>query len=75
MTAPLLGSFLALASISAAASRPDMLVSSDWLAQHLSDSKLVILHVSANRAAYDAGHLPGARFIALSELVVNRDGI
>ena len=75
MTAPLLGSFLALASMSAAASRPDMLVSSDWLAQHLSDSKLVILHVSANRSAYDAGHLPGARFIALSELVVNRDGI
>jgi thiosulfate/3-mercaptopyruvate sulfurtransferase len=75
MTTKFLGSFLAFASLSAAASRSDMLVSSDWLTQHLTDSKLVILHVSANRAVYDAGHIPGARFVALSELVVNRDGI
>ena len=75
MTTKFLGSFLAFASLSAAAVRSDMLVSSDWLTQHLTDSKLVILHVSANRAVYDAGHIPGARFVALSELVVNRDGI
>src|SRR5436190_12391286 len=75
MTTKFLRSFLVFASLSAAASRSDMLVSSDWLTQHLTDSKLVILHVSANRAVYDAGHIPGARFVALSELVVNRDGI
>jgi thiosulfate/3-mercaptopyruvate sulfurtransferase len=75
MTARFLGSFLTLATAAAAASRPDMLVSSDWLAQHLTDSKLVILHVSGNRTAYDAGHIPGARFVAQSDLVVTRDGI
>ena len=35
----------------------------------------MVLHVAANRAAYDAGHVPGARFVAQSELVVTRDGI
>ncbi len=64
-----------LAGTAAAASRPDMLVSTDWLAQHLADSKVVILHVSGNRTAYDAGHIPGARFVALSSLVVTINGI
>jgi thiosulfate/3-mercaptopyruvate sulfurtransferase len=58
-----------------AAPHPEMLVSTDWLAQHLSDPKLVILHVSANRNAYDAGHIPGARFVPLSDLVVTRNGV
>ena len=57
------------------ATRSDMLVSADWLAQHLNDSKIVILHVSANKTAYDAGHIPGARFVPQSDLVVTRDGI
>jgi thiosulfate/3-mercaptopyruvate sulfurtransferase len=59
----------------AAAPHPEMLVSTDWLAQHLSETKLVILQVSANRNAYDAGHIPGARFIPLSDLVVTRNGV
>lgn len=55
---------------------PDkMLVQTDWLAAHLSDKNLVILHVGANRAAYDAGHIPGARFVALGEIAVTRNGI
>jgi thiosulfate/3-mercaptopyruvate sulfurtransferase len=64
-----------MAVMAAGASRPEMLVSTEWLSQHLADAKLVILHVSANRAAYDAGHVPGARFVPLSDLVVTRDGI
>ena len=52
-----------------------MLVQTDWLATHLSDKNLVILHVGANRADYDAGHIPGARFVALSEIAVTRNGI
>ncbi len=53
----------------------NMLVQTSWLAAHLSDKNLVILHVGANRAGYDAGHIPGARFLALSEIAVRRDGI
>jgi len=69
------GSFLAASVLAAAATRPDMLVTSDWLAQHLNDSKLVILHVSANRTAYDAGHIPGARFVSQGDILVTRDGV
>ena len=74
MKAELFASLLALASISAAATRTDMLVSTDWLAKHLTDPKIVILHVSGNRTAYDAGHVPGARFVPLSDIAVTRTG-
>src|SRR3954468_14077334 len=65
----------ALTAAAAPALRTDMLVSTDWLAQHLSDPKVVILHASANRTVYDAGHIPGARFIALADFVVTRNGV
>lgn len=52
-----------------------MLVSTDWLAKHSTDAGVVILHVAATRAGYDSGHIPGARFVALGELAVTRDGI
>ena len=55
-----------LIAAAAPAVRSDMLVSTDWLAQHLKDPKLVVLHVSRDRKAYDAGHIPGARFLALT---------
>jgi thiosulfate/3-mercaptopyruvate sulfurtransferase len=61
--------------MAAPATRSDLLVSTDWLAQHLKDPKLVILHVARERGAYDGGHIPGARFLPLSELIVTRDGI
>ena len=54
------------ASLLAAASRPDMLVSTDWLAGHLTDPNVVVVHVSRDRAAWDTGHIPGARFLALA---------
>ncbi len=70
-----LGVFLTLCAVAGAATRSDMLVSTDWLAQHLKDSNLVILHVAANRAAYDEGHVPGAQFVMLGSIAINRDGI
>jgi len=39
---------------------PDVLVSTDWVAQHLNDSSLRIVEVDVDTAAYDQGHLPGA---------------
>jgi thiosulfate/3-mercaptopyruvate sulfurtransferase len=64
-----------LIAAAAPAVRSDMLVSTDWLAQHLKDPKLVVLQVSRDRKAYDAGHIPGARFLALTDIAVTRDGI
>jgi len=66
---------LPLLAAAAPAVRSDMLVTTAWLAQHMKDPHIIILHVSRDTKAYDAGHIPGARFLALSDLVVTRDGI
>src|SRR3954449_662892 len=44
-----------------------LLVDAGWLAQHLSDRDLVLLHVGG-KAEYDAGHIAGARYITLEDL-------
>lgn len=54
---------------------PSMLVSTDWLANHLHDSNLVILCVADDVDFYSRGHIPGAHLIRSSELLVTRDGI
>lgn len=55
--------------------RGHMLVSTDWLARHLADPAVVILHVARERADYDAGHLPGARFLAVGQITTTRDKV
>jgi thiosulfate/3-mercaptopyruvate sulfurtransferase len=47
--------------------RSDILVSTAWLSEHLRDPNLVLLHVG-ERQEYDAGHLPGARYVSLSDI-------
>jgi thiosulfate/3-mercaptopyruvate sulfurtransferase len=39
----------------------------DWLAQHINDPKLVLLHTGA-REEYDAEHIPGALFLPVSDI-------
>jgi thiosulfate/3-mercaptopyruvate sulfurtransferase len=48
------------------------LVSTTWLAEHLHDADLVVL---AADDAYGAGHIPGARQVALPNVSVERDGL
>lgn len=55
--------------------RSELLVSTEWLASHLNDPKIVVLHIARERAHYDQGHIPGARFIAWNELTTTRDGL
>lgn len=55
--------------------RSEMLVSTEWLAANLKDPKVFVLHVARERSIYDAGHIPGARFIAWSDFVAARDGV
>jgi thiosulfate/3-mercaptopyruvate sulfurtransferase len=40
--------------------RPEMLVSSEWLAQHLHDLGLRLIEVDVDTSAYDQGYIPGA---------------
>jgi thiosulfate/3-mercaptopyruvate sulfurtransferase len=52
---------------------PEMIVSAHWLSEHLTDPKVVILHVAEKRSEYDKGHIPGARFLALEDFIVGED--
>jgi thiosulfate/3-mercaptopyruvate sulfurtransferase len=47
--------------------RSDVLVTSDWLAAQLKDPKLVLFHIG-EKPEYDAGHIPGARFLELHDV-------
>ena len=47
-----------------------VVVSTDWLGKHLNDPNLVLLHVG-DRKEYDAGHIPGARYVALDDISVS----
>jgi thiosulfate/3-mercaptopyruvate sulfurtransferase len=54
----------------AASARDALLVSPAWLAQHLHDPDLVLLHVG-DADEYAAAHLPGARLVKLGAVSVS----
>lgn len=62
---------------------PETLVSTDWLSAHLGDPDLRVLDGSWHmpgegrdaRAAYEAGHIPGARFFDLDEVSDHRSDL
>ncbi len=64
-----------LSEVRVPTTRDSMLVSTEWLTRHLQDPDIVILHIGRERADYEKGHIPGARFIAFSEMVVTRGGV
>ena len=47
-----------------------VVVSTEWLAAHLKDPNLVLLHVGQQKE-YDAGHIPGARYVKLDDISVS----
>jgi len=47
----------------------EMLVSTEWLAEHLTDPQLVILHYGM-KSAYDQEHIPGARYVTIWEFLI-----
>lgn len=49
-------------SIRRAADDPGRLVSVEWLAEHLQDPDLRIVHVAPNRRVYNRRHVPGATY-------------
>jgi thiosulfate/3-mercaptopyruvate sulfurtransferase len=52
-----------------------MLVSTDWLAAHLNDPKVVILQAGEKRGAYEKEHIPGARFLNDADYTVGHQGL
>ncbi len=55
---------------SARPTRADLTVTSAWLADHLRDADLVLLHVG-EKAEYEKGHIPGARFVSMSDVALS----
>jgi thiosulfate/3-mercaptopyruvate sulfurtransferase len=53
--------------------REAFLVSTTWLAQHLGDADLVLLHIG-EKPEYDSHHIPGARYVALPDLSAPGEG-
>jgi len=43
-------------------------VSTQWLAEHLNDPSVVVLHLANIRRDYTAGHVPGARFLWVNDI-------
>lgn len=72
-----LACFLAATSAAALAQpvRRNLLVSTDWLASHLNDPKLIVLHVTRTPKTYQDGHIPGARLLAWDRFTTTRDGV
>jgi thiosulfate/3-mercaptopyruvate sulfurtransferase len=56
----------------AANARLDMTVTPQWLAAHMADPSLVILHMG-KKDEYEQRHIPGARLVSLSDIAVGRD--
>jgi thiosulfate/3-mercaptopyruvate sulfurtransferase len=54
---------------------PGVLVSVDWLAEHLQDSSIVLLHVGMPSARSAGEFIPHARFMNYQEIVQVRDGL
>lgn len=64
----LIVSVAANARVDGAADKPDLLVTTAWLAAHLHDENLVVLHAHWTNGSYKKGHIPGARFLWLNSL-------
>ena len=58
-----------LAGVTFAKTRPEMLVRTEWLAQHAKDPDIVILHVGTPKD-YEEGHIPGARLVRLADISI-----
>jgi thiosulfate/3-mercaptopyruvate sulfurtransferase len=55
--------------------RQEMLVTTAWLAENLSEPDVVVLCITSTPDFYAKGHIPGARQIKLSDIAITRDGV
>jgi thiosulfate/3-mercaptopyruvate sulfurtransferase len=52
-----------------------IIVSTEWLAAHLSDASVIVLDVDRDPNAYRDGHIPGARYLDYMTVVASHDGL
>jgi thiosulfate/3-mercaptopyruvate sulfurtransferase len=71
-----IGSFFSGSCFAAAgAAHPEMLVSTEWLADHLNDPKVIVLQAGSDRGSYEKEHIPGARFLSSDDFTTGDQGL
>ncbi len=65
---------LSLLVLPAAAQDRPVLVPAKWLEKRLADPGVVILH-AGTKTEYDAGHVPGARFLPFASVALQSEGL
>jgi thiosulfate/3-mercaptopyruvate sulfurtransferase len=55
--------------------RSEMLVTTQWLADHAKDPNVVVLHVGDRMNDYKRGHIPGARFLQYKTIAEDVNGV
>lgn len=55
-------------SLAQGATLESPVVSTQWLADHLNDPNLVVIHLAGMRRDYTNGHIPGARFLWFNDV-------
>lgn len=71
MTSVLVALFLA----NLAVPQRNTLVTTQWLANHFDDQNVVVLQVFDHQPAHNVAHIPGAHFIALDQIVIDKDAV
>jgi thiosulfate/3-mercaptopyruvate sulfurtransferase len=61
------------ASVNGAAAHPELVVSTQWLADHLSDPNLVIVYIGHDEGDYRSAHIPGSRYLAMDKLATGHE--
>jgi thiosulfate/3-mercaptopyruvate sulfurtransferase len=51
--------------------RSEMLVSTQWMADHLKDPNVVLLHLADKISDFKRGHIPGARFLSMNDIITD----
>lgn len=54
---------------------PELLVSTEWLANHLKDANLVLVEIGPRRSDYEASHIPTARFLPTEKIAAEHDSV
>lgn len=64
----------ALSAPGAAAQTAPVLVTADWLAAHLKDPNVVVIHSAQQKSDYDTGHIPGSRWLPWTTYSISTQG-
>jgi thiosulfate/3-mercaptopyruvate sulfurtransferase len=52
-----------------------LLVTGEWLQQRLREPKIVVIHTAVQKGDYDAGHIPGARWLPWQSYTMAQSGL